>query len=158
MPQHRYDEPGAAGLPPADVAVIDDAETLADMSSLDESKAANVLYLLKTRHENRGEDRYDVVVVFDDWAYQDWSDYDVANNQVALVGSIDDHSEDAYSFRGGFEVVDEIAEQPLDDLKDEYITDAIEQIDQTGDDGFADRLAAGYWPKSAVEMVFVYDA
>lgn len=155
MPESRYNQPGAIGLPPADVTEIEESEHLALETDLSHAEAQAVIDVARRRYENRGEERWDVIVVFEDWARA--PDYEIVTNQVVLAGSVDNHSEKAYSFRGGFELADEIFDMTADELADEYITDIVYQIDQTGDDGYADRLAAGYWPKSAVAGIFVYE-
>lgn len=154
MPSSIYDQEGAIGLPHAHVVEINDAEEFVEQSSLSQQVAENVLWLAETRWENRNEERWDVIVVFEDWATT--GEYDIADNQAALVGTVDDHSEKAFRFRGGFEVDDDLVTAPREDLEDHYITEVIDQIDQTDKD-FVDRKASGYWPKSAVEAVYVYE-
>lgn len=144
-----------ANVSPAVVEGITEAADLADAAEISEQTAENILYVAKVRQENRGDDRLDLVVVFEDWAT--WDKYEIADHPIALVGRIEDHSEKAYYARGVYQIVMELVEdRPREDVEDEYITEILEQIDKTDTD-FIDQIAASYFPKSAVKQIFTID-
>lgn len=144
-------------VPSSALTQVDDASELAEESGLSEQTAANVLYVSEERHSNRAEDRWDLIVEFDEWAHADWSDYDIVASPIALVGRVEDHSEKAFYVRGAFELdFDLIEDRPQEEVKGEYLTEILTQVDETDTD-FIDRIAAAYWPKSAVDSIYVYD-
>lgn len=150
MPEADYDE---AELPD-DAVRFDEMELVSsdaefeDVSGFSLDDARHAWSVAEKRFEARQTDSRDAIVVFEDWAYEEWSDIDIAESPVMLVGRALDYSSDAYKFRGAFEVrFDKKGE-----VADEYINNLITQVnDATEEHGL--EKGVRFAPKSAVKAL-----
>lgn len=134
-----------------------DADELAEAADIDADEAESLLWLIEERQSNRAEDRFDIVVTFEEWAYEDWADYDIADGPVMVVGHIKDYREKSYMVRGAFDVVwDKIENRPPSEVQSEYVTELLQQVDNTDTD-YVERIGKAYLPKSAVDSLLVYE-
>lgn len=157
MQQHDADVHEEAIVSREDVTLVSGASGLSAQTDMSEQTAENVLYLVETRAENRSSDRLDLIVVFEEWAWAEWSDTNVVESEVSLVGRIEDYSEKAYLVRGAFEVdMSLVEDRPLEEVEGEYITDLVGQIDETEKD-FIDSKGTTYFPKSAVSAIIAVE-
>lgn len=141
-------------VPTEQLTTLADEESFVSAVSLSETTARNVWNIISRRANNRSDERYDNVVTFEEWAYADWSDIDVSDGPMLLVGQIEDYSEDAYFCRGAFNLSWDLIEgEPTEAVEDEWITDLLNEID----DDATDRMGALYLPKSAVSGIYGID-
>jgi hypothetical protein len=135
--------------------VSDGDELVEELEETEASLGQKVIDIAQRRAETRQSGRLDIIVVLSNWAYEDWSDYDIAGNQFMLVGHVEDYSDKAYKVRGAFEVLsDEIDGKSPEEVSDGYINNQIQVVDETDED-FIDKEGAAYLPKSAVEGLYV---
>jgi hypothetical protein len=121
--------------------------------SVDDAVASGTRSAVERRA--RGDAPYDHVVVLDDWAYESWSDYDIAESPILLVGAIEDYSEKSFFAEGAFEINgNAVSGRPADEIDGVTLTNLVRQVDETQED-FIDDVGATYLPKSAVEDIIV---
>lgn len=146
-----------AVVPSDALTAVEEPADLSDAISVDDATAEKVLDVMDRRASVRPEERYDIILSLDGWAYESWSDYDIATEQLWLLGHVEDYSEKAYKVRGAFELdMDTIESRPFEEVHDEHVTELLSQVDETDED-FHERLGEAYVPKSAVEGLVVYD-
>lgn len=139
------------------LTAVDGPTAVAEATELDEETAEKILYIVESRENNRSSSNYDIIILLEEWAYEPWSDIDIANQEALVVGHIRDHSEKAYFVESGFEVqMDVIENKSLKKTKATYITSLVQQIDNT-DEEFHDEKGEMYLPKSAVSKILVYE-
>jgi hypothetical protein len=113
-----------------------------------------LMRVLDARAENNGGE--DIVMVLSEWAYEDWSDYDIADQPFMVVGHVEDYSEDAYKVQSAAEVLmGTLQNRSLEEIRDEYLSNLVKRVDNTDED-FHDDEGEAFLPKSAVEAVVVY--
>lgn len=139
-------------LPPAMVTYIDDAAHLAGAADMDVEEARRIVDLLRRFTDDRANDFTLYVVTLDDWAYEEWSDYDVADNGVILASDLVDHSERAYRVEGGYEVVTDVL-FGADDPSDQPLPTLFDRID-VSDTDYVDEPGVRFLPKTAVTGVY----
>lgn len=123
-----------------------------------ESTAEKILSVVESRAGNRSGSAYDLIIVLEGWAFEAWSDYDIASQQVILAGHVEDYSEKAYKVEGAFEVqMDVLNGKSLEEVEETYITSLVQQVDETDED-FHDEKGEQFLPKSAVAGIFVYES
>lgn len=130
------------------------AEDMAEATEMDKSTAEKILHVVETRAKNGAED---VIIVVDEWAYADWSDYEITSQPVVLAGHVEDYSEKAYKLQSAFEAqIDVLKGKSLDEVEETYITSLVQQVDETQED-FHDEKGEMFLPKSAVNTILVID-
>lgn len=157
MQEHQTTHPEAV-IPSHKLTRVDGGADIADEhDDITEAAADNILHLVGKRAENRGDDRTDIIVIFEDWAHEEWSDIDISESPVVLAGRVEDHSEDAWFARGAFYVDwDIVGEATTEELDNAWMTDIISQVDKTDED-FIDRIGATYWPKTATSGFYTVE-
>jgi hypothetical protein len=130
------------------------AMDLAERSEIDGDCADKIAHILDVRDGN-GDD--DVLVEVAEWAYEDWSDYDISGSPFMVCGHVEDYSEKAFKVQSAHEVVmDALEGRSYDEVTDDYITNLVEQVDETQED-FHDERGERFLPKTAVEAIYVVD-
>lgn len=139
-------------LPPASVKYIDDAIDLNARSNLGIEEARRVVDVLRRFKDDRAQSYTLYVITLDDWAYEDGSDYDVADNGVILATDVVDHSERAHRVEGGYEVLTDVLFE-TDDPSSQALPTLLKEIDHTHTD-FVNETGDRFLPKKAVTGVF----
>jgi hypothetical protein len=142
---------------PSDVTVVDGPSGLRQLLAdhFDTPIPGGVRSVVERRA--RGDAPFDHVVLLADWAYERWSDYQIARGPVMLVGSIEDYSEKSFFVEGAFEVdTDVMRSKPADEVDSASLTSLVHQVDETDED-FIDDVGATFLPKSAVDSIVVCD-
>lgn len=138
-----------------DVTVVKNAADIEAATSLDKETAEKVLDISEMRTKSKTDSEYDAIVVLEDWAHEDWSDHDVADEKVMLAKYADDYSDKAVLVEGAVEVqMGEIEDRPREEVKDDYLTNLVSSVDETDED-FHDETGESYLPKSGIEAVLV---
>lgn len=144
-------------VPKGDMTVVESVEDLVDQTSLHKTDAEKILSIMKRREANRMGESRDAIVLLDDWAYEDWSDYDIADNGIILSPFVDDYSEDAYIVESAAEVneteIDAISPAEVDGKS---LTTLVDTVDETDGD-FHDEVGEMYLPKSAVTDIVAFE-
>jgi hypothetical protein len=155
MPEQATHE--SAIVPSGELTIVTDAADAAEQTELDESTAAKLLHILDVREGNKKAGEHDIIVLLDSWAYEDWSDYDIADNPALICGHVEDYSDDAYKVRGAFEALMGVMDpKSVEEVEEAWVTDLIKQVDETDED-FHDEKGEKFLPKSAVAGIVVYD-
>jgi hypothetical protein len=141
-------------VPSDALTAVEGAADMADATEMDKSMGEKILHILDSRAENGASD---VVIVVDEWAYADWSDYEITSQPVLVVGHVEDYSEKAYKLTSAFEAqVDVMDGKSLEEVQETYITSLLQQVDETDED-FHDDKGEMFLPKSAVSAILVRD-
>lgn len=139
-----------------DVTSIEDETALTTASDLHKDEAEAVLSIVEKRESVRGS--RDAIVVLEAWAYEPWSDYDIATNKVVLAGSIEDYSDKAFKVQSAAEVqMDVVDSKSPEEVRDTAVSSLVKTVDETEED-FHDERGEAFLPKSAVAGVYSYDA
>lgn len=155
MPEQTTHE--SAIVPSGELTIVTDAADAADQTDLDETTAAKLLHILDVREGNDKAGNYDVIVLLDGWAYEDWSDYDIAGNRALICGHVEDYSDDALKLRGAFEALMGVMDpKSVEEVEEAWVTDLLSQVDETDED-FHDEKGEKFLPKSAVTDIIVYE-
>jgi hypothetical protein len=142
---------GDAKVPSDALTVVTDADDLGL-----EDDAAVVLDVLRRRMGTMGMDR-GLAVALEDWAHEDWSDYDIADGPIVSVKEIEDYSADAYKVGGAANIEwDAIGGRPVEEVSDGYLNEQIGRVDETHED-FIEDTGEMFLPKSAVSEIFVVE-
>jgi len=137
-------------VPSDQLALAESADELGEYTDVPKA----LLRVLDARAENNGGE--DIVVVLSEWAYEDWSDYDIAEHPFMVVGHVEDYSEDAYKVQSAAEVLmGTLENRSLEEIRDEYLSNLVKRVDNTDEDFHEDEGEA-FLPKSAVEAIVVY--
>lgn len=140
-------------VPPNYLTDVDDAEELADESDLTEDQSQLVEEIVRRRKRNRGG-APDMVIVVEDWAVEDWSDADIAEEKVILARFVDDHSEKAIKVEDGhYARLSEAEGRSAEEAMDMSLGDLVEIVDETDGD-FHDAMGEMYLPKSALDSIY----
>lgn len=143
-------------VPSSALTAVTDETDVATETSLHKPAAEKLLNIVQRRADNRGG-RADMLVLLEEWAYESWSDIDVANQQVLVVSNLEDHSEKAYKASGAFEVqMDVLDAKTPREVDETTITSLVQQVDKTDED-FHDSKGELFLPKSAVEDILVVE-
>lgn len=130
------------------------AEDMADATEMEKSTAEKILHVVEKRAENGSED---VIIVVDEWAYAEWSDYQITTQPVVIAGHVEDYSEKAFKLQSAFEAqIDVMASKSLNEVEETYITSLVQKVDETQED-FHDEKGEMFLPKSAVAQILVID-
>lgn len=144
-------------VPPTYLNDVDDAEELAAESNLSEDEAELVESIVRRRRQNRGGGAPDMVIVVEDWAVEDWSDADIAEEKAILARFVDDHSEKAIKIEDGhYANLSSVEVRSLEEAMDRPLGDLVEIIDETDGD-FHDAMGEMYLPKSALGGIYRLD-
>lgn len=136
-------------------SVVAPSSDLAPLSDIDEEYRDQVAAVLQKRADVKPSGGVDAIIAVEEWAYADWSDYDITGGPFLLVEHVEDYSEDAYLLDGAFEIVmGEIEGRTAADVDDGSINEQLQQVDET-DGEYHDEKGEMYLPKSAVEAIHV---
>lgn len=144
-------------VPPSYLTDVDDADELAEESNLNDDEAELVESIVRRRRQNRGGGAPDMVIVVEDWAVEDWSDADIAEEKAILARFVDDHSEKAVKIEDGHYVnLSSIGSRSLEEALDQPLGNLVELIDETDGD-FHDAMGETFIPKSALDGIYRLD-
>lgn len=144
-------------VPSGDMTIVESVDELVDETSLHKTDAEKILSIIKRREANRMGESRDAIVLLEDWAYEDWSDYDIADNGIVLSPFVDDYSEKAYIVESAAEVnEDETDAISPAEVDGKALTTLVSTVDETDGD-FHDEVGEMYIPKSAVKDIIAFE-
>lgn len=129
----------------------DALNALSDVGDHEDELAA----IIESRAATKAGDTTDLIIELEDWAHEDWSDYDISSSPFILVDHVEDYSDNAYLLTGASEVVmDKIEGRGPEEVRDGRLSDQLNLVDETDTD-FHDDTGEMYVPKSAVAAIYV---